>query len=59
MTGRSSLVVACGLLIAVASLVMEHRLSGEQASAAAAQGLTCYGLRALERAGFGGCTRAQ
>ena len=36
--GGSSLVMVCGLLIAVASLVMEHRLQGEQASAVCSTG---------------------
>ena len=36
------------LLIAVASLVAEHGLSGVQASVAAALGLSSYGSRALE-----------
>ena len=38
---RSSLDVVHGLLIAVASLVADHRLSGMQASVAVAQGFSC------------------
>ena len=35
--------VVCGFLIAVASLVVEHRLKGAQASVAAAPGLWSTG----------------
>ena len=43
-----SLVVVCGLLTAVASLVAEHRLQSAQASVVAAHGLSSCGSRALE-----------
>ena len=39
-------VVVCGLLIVVASLVLEHRLQGEQASAVVAHSLGSCGTRA-------------
>ena len=42
-----SLAVVCGFLIAVASLAAEHRLSGTQASAAAASGPQSTGLIAV------------
>ena len=38
----------CGLLVAVASLVSEHRLQGTRASAAVARGLSSCGSQALE-----------
>ena len=37
-----------GLLVAVASLVSEHRLQGTRASAAVARGLSSCGSRAVE-----------
>ena len=40
--GGCSLVVLCGLLIAVASLVVEHRLCGTWASIVAAHGLRSW-----------------
>ena len=43
-----SLVAMHGLLIVVASLVAEHRLSGTQASVAVAQGLISCGSQAPE-----------
>ena len=42
-----SLVVVCGLLIAVASLVAEHRLYDERASVVAAPGLQSTGLAVM------------
>ena len=42
-----SLLVVCGLLVAVGSLV-EHRLCGVWASVVSACGLSSYGLQALE-----------
>ena len=48
MTGGSSLVVVLRLLIAVASLVAEHRLQGAWASVLAARGLRSCGSPALE-----------
>ena len=43
-----SLVAVCGLLIAVTSLVVAHRLQGVWASVFAACGLSICGSRALE-----------
>ena len=43
MASRSYSLVVCGFLIAVASLVVEHRLKGAQASVAAAPGLWSTG----------------
>ena len=43
-----SLVEVCGLLIAVASLVVKHRLWGEQASAVVTRGLSGCSSWALE-----------
>ena len=48
-SGSSPLAAVHGLLIVVASLVSEHRLSGAQASVVAALGLSGCGSRALER----------
>ena len=44
----ATLVVVHGLLIAVASLVEEHRLSGVRALVAVARGLRSCGSQALE-----------
>ena len=44
LSGGYSLVELCGLLIAVASLVAQHGLEGQQASVAAAQGLSSCGM---------------
>ena len=46
----SSCRLLVGLLIAVASLVAEHRFRGAQASVAVAHGLSSCGLQALEHA---------
>ena len=43
-----SLVAVCGLLIAVVSLVSEHRLWGAQTSVGAARGLSSCDWQALE-----------
>ena len=43
-----SLVAVCGLLIATASLVVEHGLQGVQASVVAAPGLSRCGFQAVE-----------
>ena len=43
-----SLVAMLGLLIAVTSLIAEHRLEGEQASLAAAVGFSSCSSQALE-----------
>ena len=50
----ATLAVVCGFLIAVASLVVEHRLKGAQASAAAAPGLWSRGL-VVEEHRLSGC----
>ena len=46
--GGYSLLVVCELLVVVASLVVEHRLWGIQASVVAARGLGSCGLQAPE-----------
>ena len=43
-SGGCSLVTVCGLLVAVASLAVEPRLEGAQASVVVAHGLRSYGL---------------
>ena len=47
-SGGYSLVARCALLIVVASVVVEHRLSGAQASVAATHGLSGCGSWGLE-----------
>ena len=53
--GDDSLVVVCGLLIVVASLVRQHGLQGTQASVAVAHGLSsCISLALEHRLGSWG-----
>ena len=54
-SGAHSLVVVPGLLVAAASLVMEHRPQGPHASVVAEHGLRSYGPQAVEHRldGFG------
>ena len=47
-SGAHSLVVVPGLLVAAASLVMEHRPQGPHASVVAEHGLRSYGPQAVE-----------
>ena len=44
-----SLAAVCGLLVVVASLVVEHLPQGVQTSIVAAHRLSCCGIRALDR----------
>ena len=48
MSRAGSLVAMRGFLIAVASLVVEHRLQGTRASVVVAYGLSSFGSWALE-----------
>ena len=47
-SGAHSLLVVPGLLVAAASLVMEHRPQGPHASVVAEHGLRSYGPQAVE-----------